>query len=305
MLAIGPYLLPMPAGPDEPAESFTRPGGRFITAAGTRTWIQEAGPADGPAVVLIHGFGGSTFSWRSTMPALADAGYRAIALDLRGFGLSDKRFDADYRPAAQAAFVAAVMDELGVERAAVVGHSMGGDVAAHLAVARPELVSGLVLVDAATGPDARGGPGGPLAGFLLALPPMQRLGQVVLRNVATPARVADLLRSAYLDPATVTPDVEAGYLVPQRLPDWDLALLGIVRDTGKDPLGDRFETIAAPTLVIWGERDPWVPLAVGEAIREALPASGWSVIPNSGHLPFEEQPEAFMSALLPFLETTT
>jgi pimeloyl-ACP methyl ester carboxylesterase len=276
-----------------------------VTADGTRTWVQEAGPTDGPAIVFLHGFGGSTFSWRDTLPAVAAAGYRAVALDLRGFGLSDKTLDADYGHPAQARFTLAVMDELGIDRAVIVGHSMGGNVAAHLALDAPDRVRGLVLVDAATGPDATGGPGGPIVGALLELPPAQRLAQHLLRRLATPDRVADILRSAYLDPSAVTAETEAGYLVPQRLPDWDLALIGIIRDGGANAIGDRFATIVASTLIIWGDRDPWIPLSTGEAIRRALPASEMVVIANSGHLPFEEQPDAFIDALIPFLESTS
>jgi pimeloyl-ACP methyl ester carboxylesterase len=276
-----------------------------VTAEGTRTWVQEAGPTDGPPVVLIHGFGGSTFSWRDTLPALGAAGYRAVALDLRGFGLSDKVLAADFSHPSQARFTTAVMDALGIGSAVVVGHSMGANVAAHLAVMSPDRVDGLVLVDGATGPEPGGGPGGPVAGALLALPPAQRLAQHLLRRIATPDRVAGILRSAYLDPAVVTAEVEAGYLAPQRLADWDTALIGIIRDAGANALGERFATIAAPTRIIWGAEDPWIPLARGEALRDALPASELVVIPNSGHLPFEEQPEAFLDALLPFLEAST
>lgn len=273
-----------------------------MTADGTRTWIQEAGRPDDPAVLLLHGFGGSTFSWRLTLPALADAGYRAVALDLRGFGLSDKDGGADHSHRAQARFVAALMDELAIDHAVIVGHSMGGNVAAHLALDAPDRVRALVLVDAATGPATTGG-GGPLAGVLLTIPPVERWARHAVRAIATPERVAEALRSAYLEPDRVaTPEVIAGYLVPQRLPDWDVALLAIVRDGGSNDLGERFLDIIAPTLVIWGEQDSWIPLASGEAIHAALPTSGLQVIPNSGHLPFEEQPDAFMAALLPFLE---
>lgn len=272
-----------------------------MTVDGTRTWVQEAGPPDGPAVILLHGFGGSTFSWRDTVPALADAGYRAVALDLRGFGLSDKDSRADHGHAAQARFVVALMEALTIEDAVIVGHSMGGNVAAHLALDAPDRVRALVLVDAATGPAAGGG--GPLVGLLLAVPPVHRWARHAVRTFATPERVSAVLRSAYLEPDRVaTPDVIAGYLVPQRLADWDIALLAIIRDGGANGLGDRFATIGVPTLVVWGEQDSWVPLATGMAIHEALPTSDLVVIPKSGHLPFEEQPDAFMAAVLPFLE---
>jgi pimeloyl-ACP methyl ester carboxylesterase len=293
----------LPASPDEAPEAFARPGGRFVTADGTRTWVQEAGRPDAPAVVLLHGFGGSTFSWRLTLPALADAGYRAVAMDLRGFGLSDKDGRAGHGHAAQARFVAAVMDQLAIGDAVVIGHSMGGNVAAHLALDAPARVRALVLVDAATGPTVAGGGGGPLAGVLLAIPPIQRWARHAVRAIATPEQVTQALRSAYLAPDRVaTPEVIEGYLVPQRLSDWDVALLAIVRDSASNALDERFVGIDAPTLVIWGDQDSWIPLASGEAIHAALPTSELRVIANSGHLPFEEQPDAFMAALLPFLE---
>lgn len=303
VLTIGPYMIPLPPTSEASPEAFARPGGRFVRADGTRTWIQETGPPDGPDVVFLHGFGGSTFSWRDTLGPVGAAGFHAVALDLRGFGLSDKSPDADYSHPAQARFVLAVMDELNLADAVIVGHSMGGNVAATMALDAPGRVRGLVLVDAATGPGATGGgPGGPLLGGLMELPPAQRLAQVLLRTVATPERVAEVLRSAYLDPGRVTTDVEAGYLIPQRLADWDLALIGIIRDGGGNALGERFPTITIPTLVIWGDQDPWVPRSAGEAIRDALPDARLAIIADSGHLPFEEQPRAFLAALLPYLE---
>jgi pimeloyl-ACP methyl ester carboxylesterase len=111
----------------------------------------EAG--QGKAVLLIHGLGASTFSFRHTIPELAQR-YRVIALDLKGFGYS-ARPQSDYSLTAQAALVRQVMDRLGVERAAVVGHSMGGAVAMRLALGYPERVSRLVLVASATDRELR------------------------------------------------------------------------------------------------------------------------------------------------------
>jgi pimeloyl-ACP methyl ester carboxylesterase len=172
-------------------------------------------------------------------------------------------------------------------------------------MASPESVTSLVLVDAATGDGRPGGRGGPLAGaapFLLELPPLRRLAQHVIRRVVTPGRLAEILGSAYLDPGTVTPETEAGYLAQIRTPDWDLALLAVVRDGQRSALPRPLSTLDVPVIVIWGAGDPWIPLASGEAIRDAIPGAALAVIPGAGHLPFEEQPDAFMTSLLPFLE---
>lgn len=305
---VGPYIVPLPAQPDLPPPEVARDlglDGRFIDVDGTTTFIQEAGPTDGRAVFLIHGFGGSTFSWRLTLPALAEAGYHAVAIDLRNFGLSDKAWSADTSHAAQARFVRAAMDQLGIARASLVGHSMGANVAVHLAMASPERVTSLVLVDGATGDGRSGEFGGPLAGaapLLLELPPLRRLAQHVIRRVVTPGRLAEILGSAYLDPGTVTPETRAGYLAQTRTPDWDLALLAVIRDRNERPLPRPLTALDIPAIVIWGAGDPWIPLASGEAIRDAIPGAAWAVIRGAGHLPFEEQPDAFMAELLRFLE---
>lgn len=307
-ILVGPYLIPLPAQPDlDPAE-LAPAAGRFVTVAGTRTFVEEAGPADGPAVVLVHGFGGLTYSWRYTLPVLAAAGYHALALDLRGFGLSDKRLADDFSHAAQADFVADVMTAAGLERAVLVGHSMGGSVIAHFAERHPERVRALVFVDGAVrvagAGQARGGSvvGVPAwLGTLAGFPPFQRWGQLVLRTFVTRARMTDVQRSAYYRQELVTADVIEGYLKVQKIKDWELALLGVLRDSGRNELPQPLTTISAPALVIWGAHDPWIPLADGEALHAALPGSGWVVIPESGHLPMEEAPDAFNAALLDFL----
>ena len=116
---VGPYVIPLPAQPDRAPEDVAPSDGRFLTVGGVRTFVQESGPTDGPVVVLVHGFGGSTFNWRYTLPALAEAGYRAVALDLKGFGLSDKAFDEDDSHLAQADFVAEVMTALDIQSATI------------------------------------------------------------------------------------------------------------------------------------------------------------------------------------------
>lgn len=315
-------VVPLPASPDLEPSTLAAPGTRFLSvpvaaadgsgapgSQGTlRTAVRELGPADGPAVVLVHGFGGSTFSWRATLPALAERGCRAVALDLADFGLSEKRFGIDTSHAAQARLVLAVMDELGIDRAVLVGHSMGGNVVAHVAAIAPARVRGLVLVDAAVvAPDGPGGGGalglsGALLGPVLEIGPVRQLARQVLRRTLDEARLRAILTSAYADPATVTDAVFSGYAAQLRTPDWDLALLQIVRDGGRHALPIPLAGLRAPTLVVWGERDPWIPLARGVALTAAVPGASLRTIPGAGHLPMEEAPEAFVAVLASFLD---
>jgi len=302
-----PYLIPLPGPAGLPPEALAAADGRFVDAAGTRTFIQEAGPGDGPAVVLVHGFGGLTYTWRHTLPALAAAGYRVLALDLKGFGLSEKRFDLDYSHPSQADFVAEVMTAAGIERAALVGHSMGGSVIAHFAQRHPERVTALIFVDGAVREAASDGPGGSIFGVPVQLgvvaefPPFRRWGQLALRLFLTRERLSEIQLSAYVVREVVTEAVREGYLKVQSVKDWDLALLGVLRDSGRNALAQPLATIRAPTHVVWGERDPWIPLARGEALQAALPGADLIVIPGVGHLPMEEAPEAFNAALLALL----
>jgi pimeloyl-ACP methyl ester carboxylesterase len=302
-----PFLIPLPPQPDRPAEEVAADlglAGGLVDADGTRTWLEEAGPLDGPPVVLVHGFGGSSWSWRETMPALAAAGYRALALDLADFGLADKSWDRDTTHARQADLVAAVMDARGIGSATLVGHSMGANVVAWLAARHPGRIDRVVLVDAATGPAATGGGFG-ILGALVRLPNVRRIGQLVLRTQLDEARMADILRSAYADPARVDDAALAGYTAPLQTVDWDLGLLAILRDgSGNEleaPIGDILDM---PALIVWGREDPWIPLASGEALRDALPGAAWEVVDDAGHLPMEEQPAAFNEILISWLEGT-
>lgn len=308
-LLVGPYLLPLPATAGADPAAFARPDGRFVELDGTRTYLEASGPSDGPAVVLVHGFGGSTYSWRFTRPALAAAGFRVLALDLRGFGLAAKTWDADHGHAAQARLVLAAMDREGIRQAVLVGHSMGGNVVAHAAFAAPDRVRALVLVDAAlVGPGPRAGGGMAAAGSgpaaaLLGVPSLRRAAQVAVR-LALGSAAERILRSAYADPAFPTDADVAAYGAAQRLADWDLALLAIVRDAGRNVLPAPVASLGErrPVLVAWGERDPWIPLATGEALRDAIPGAAWLPVPDAGHLPMEESRAAFEAGLLAFLE---
>lgn len=307
VVLVAVHVLPLPGEPAADPASFARPGGRFVELGGTRTYVEEAGPADGPAIVLVHGFGGSTWTWRHTLPALAAAGWHAVALDLRGFGLAEKAWEADQTHAAQGRLVLDLMDDLGLRTAVLVGHSMGASVVAHATQLDPSRVRALVLVDAAiTGPGGRGGGAlgaGSIVGPLLEIGPLRRAARFAVRLAVDPARLETILRSAYADPAFPSAADVAAYGAATRLPDWDLALLAIVRDGGRNALPGPVSSLggARPVLVAWGEADPWIPLARGEALRDAIPGAGWLVVPGAGHLPMEEGREAFEPGLLAWL----
>jgi pimeloyl-ACP methyl ester carboxylesterase len=284
--------------------------------------VLARGPEDGPPVMLLHGWGASTFSWREQIDVLAGAGYRVIAFDRPPYGLSAKTGENIPATGDQlAAFTAATMDALGVERAVMVGQSQGGGVVGYFAVMYPERTAGVVFVSGALRPtddpapatsgDTRSSRVGGALGLppfvigLLNFPPVTRWAQMGIRAFVTPDFSTSILRSAYYDPALMTPEVAAGYQKQLRVIGWDEGLLNQLRFAPPAPqplTAAQISGIAAPVMIVWGAEDSWVPLSVGERLRELLPDSTWHVYENVGHLPQEEAVTQFNTDLLAFLE---
>ncbi len=291
-----PYLIPLPQGTDP--TTLADPDGTFVSVDGLRTYLLARGPQDGPVVLLLHGFGGSTFSWRENLDTLAEAGYRAIAFDRPGFGLSDKPLEHDYSHPAQADFTAHLLDALRVERATLVGHSAGGSVATHFALRHPERLERLVIVDGAV----LSGGGPEWVGAVLYFPPLARWFQVGANWLLTRERFVDILRSAYADPEFVTPAVAEGYARVLQTPAWAAGLAGMVRAAGSNRVDPaQVATIQTQTLLAWGELDTWVPLAQGQQLLDLLPNAILRTYPQAGHLPMEEAAGAFNRDVLAFL----
>ena len=298
-----PLLLPLPeVGVD--AQTLADPGGYFIDVNGLQTYVLEQGPEDGPVVLLLHGFGGSTFSWREQMGALAEAGYRAVAFDRPPYGLSAKTGDLPLTQAEQAEFTAAVMDTLGIERAVLVGHSMGGGVIGQFGALYPERTDGLAFVDGAPVVGESYGAGMPSLGALTSFPPFERWGRILLRGLLKPDTLTSLLSSAYYDPDFVTSEVAAGYQRQLQVEGWDEGFMQLLSgmNAGFASLSEeQLANFNMPVAIFWGEEDTWVPISAGESLRAALPDAAWHTYSPSGHLPMEEVPDEFNRDFLAFL----
>ena len=218
----------------------------------------------GPPTVLLHGLSGSGRWWARNVGPLSRR-FRVHVVDLLGFGGSRGQ---PFVLAEAAAYLAAWMERLDLPRASVVGHSMGGFIAADFAAAFPERVERLVLVDAAALPfDARH-----------------------LRRPRGLVGVARRLPLRFL-PILATDALRAGPVTIARA----------ARELLRSDLGPRLATIAAPTLVVWGEHDTLVPLAVGEQLARALPDGRLVVIPRAGHNPMWDQADEFNRVVADFL----
>ncbi len=264
--------------------------GRSIDVAGVRLHFVEQG--DGEPVLLVHGIAGSTFSYRFIIPALAE-NHRVIALDLKGFGYSGRPPRGDYSLTAQADLVLGLMDKLGIARASLVGHSMGGGVAMRLALGSPKRVSSLVLVDSVGGSTEErrtrfGAFVRPLLPFVAAF----TLGRYKAFERG--------LRSAVHDPRFVTTEVVEGDQRPFRVKGHLRALEALITSRTRDA-SLAVESISQPTLILWGEHDRWLPLTQGEDFARRIPDARLDVVPDAGHLPLEEQPDYCNKAILAFL----
>jgi pimeloyl-ACP methyl ester carboxylesterase len=268
-------------------------GEDIMALDGGNVHVRQDGPLTAPALVLIHGLGGSTHWWDSLTPALAGS-HRVIRIDLLGHGQSAKPAGGGYAITEQGARVGAVLDRLDVRRAIVVGHSTGGSVATALAEQRPALVAALVLVDTGPRPDAFISNG--VTGQLLFTP---LLGQLVWRF-----RTDGLLRRGLS-----TGFSRAGYEIPQQLVD-DVratthhaftATSQAADDYLKQrPVPDRLATVGKPLLVVFGQDDQrWRSASAVE--YRAVPGATVQVLPGVGHSPMLEDPSRTAAALLPWL----
>ena len=263
---------------------------QYRTIDSTRVRLIDSGR--GTPVVFIHGIGASLYSWRHTLPPVAGAGYRVVAFDNRGFGFSEHSAHG-YRNADYVRLVVELLDSLGIASAVLVGHSMGGTIAAEVALAHPDRVRGLVLIDA--------------AGYGVRWPGVLKIARwPFIGGIATTFRgrwfTERILRATFADPARVTEADVDQYYAPVPQPGFGRALRGVLREFRFDSLGGRLARVQAPTLVLWGTADRWIPVRDGARFARELPRSELVVIERSGHNPHEESPDRVNQLLLDFLE---
>jgi pimeloyl-ACP methyl ester carboxylesterase len=283
---------------------------RTIRANGVELFARAAGPERGPLVLLLHGFPESSASWRHQLPALAAAGWRAVAPDLRGYGRSSKEGPFDLRTVA--ADVAGLVRALGRERAAVVGHDWGGAAAWAAATLEPEVVERLAVLNsphpAVLAAVLARNPRQLLRlwyflAFQLPLVPEWLLTRRRAALVAAIVRGGSAVRGVW--PADVLDEYRAAFLRPGAA----RAALGYYRAALRGPQafrGARRRPIRAPTLIVWGARDPAL---LAETISPARMAPYFAPgnaprivrIPDAGHFVQSEAPERVNAALLGWL----
>jgi pimeloyl-ACP methyl ester carboxylesterase len=253
---------------------------RFATDAGGIAWDRLG---DGPPVVMVHGTPWSSWTWRRVAARLAER-FSVYVFDLLGFGASDQRRGQDVSLAGHGARLAALLEFWGLDRPAVIAHDIGGATALRAHLLHHRGAAALALVD------------------VVALAPWGSPFYRLVRDHNTvfeqlPAAIHEGVLRAYVGTAQPRPldrDVEDALIAPWLGPAGQSAFYrqiaqGDQRHT--DDIEPLFDQITAPTLIIWGEADPWIPAARGAELSQRIPAARLALLPTAGHLVQEDQPD--------------
>lgn len=251
----------------------------------------------GTPIILLHGFGTCTFLWRYVAPLLAEAGHTAYAIDLIGYGESDRPPDADFGIAAQAEYLDAAMTALRLARAVIVGNDLGGDVGLRLAATRPDRVEKLVLVNTPAFDEL------PARDITALQRNTARFAVQVTRGVLGAAA----LLQAVLEESVATPEhmptrLVARYLAPFAGHDGVNHLLSLgaaIRRADIDDLA--LSEVKAPTLVVRSDRDQWVGADVAQRLSREIPSARLARIEGAARLVPEEAPEQLTQLLVSFI----
>jgi len=269
---------------------------RFVNVDGIRLHYQEFGEPTAPPIVLIHGYTASLFVWKTTAPMLAHARFRVIAVDLVGFGYSEKPRGFEYSISAQARVVTRFTERLGIGQATVVGSSYGGAVAATMALDYPERVEKLILVDAVINDDLKSHP-------VLRFASLPGLGEIMTPFISDSKFFLKHRMHGTLAKANhhlITDDRIEGVRRPLLAADGHHSLLATSRNWSANRIERDAHLITQPTLIIWGEEDTVIPIKNGYRLRDTVPDSRLMVLTACGHVPQEEQSERFSELVTEF-----
>ncbi|MDB5259386.1 MAG: alpha/beta fold hydrolase [Candidatus Taylorbacteria bacterium] len=289
--------------------------GHFVKAADADVFVQEAGPSDGPAVVLIHGTGSWGEIWRDTIDPLAKEGYHVIAIDFTPFGYSMKFTEAaDYTLRKQAARIVGIFTAMRIEHATLVAHSIGSRPAVEAVLENPNLVDKLILVAPALGyPKSaeaafefqQNNPSF-LVGFIFGHPGVRNT--IISTYGTNPLFIKRIFSSFVFDKKSITDartNVIKQPMSVKKTTEAYGAWLQNLLTAQDDSLASDFNNLkklSMPVDLIWGDKDAVTPLWAGKKLQALLLHSEMTVIPNVGHMPYLENVGDFNKALLYYLK---
>lgn len=326
LVFVVPLVVPVPPAPNTAPLTALAGDAEYVQVAGVDLHVERypaaapaAAPTSAPAAapasaagqtpffLLLHDYAFSAYTFAPLGPALATHG-AAVAFDRPGFGLTERplpsggRYDIGfdpYTPEAQVRFAVGLLDELGQDDAVLIGNGMGGRVALEVALAHPERVAGLVLLNTpAFLAEGRAAPG-----WFLNSPQMRKLGPVFLRQLAE-GPGEQLLVNAFADPDFVTDEIRAAHALTTSVDDWDRALWEISRVGSPPDLEGRVSAVRVPVLVVTGEADISYPLEDAERLVSELPNAELVTLAECGRVPQLECPELLMDVVNDWLAGT-
>ncbi|NJR60584.1 MAG: alpha/beta fold hydrolase [Cyanobacteria bacterium CRU_2_1] len=265
----------------------------------------------GQPLVLIHGFGASVHHWRQNIPVLAAGGYQVFAIDLLGFGKSDKPL-LNYTVELWEELLTDFWQAHIQEPAVFVGNSIGALLSLMMLANHPELAKGGVLLNAAGGlnhrPEELNPPLRLMMGAFTKLVTSDWLGPFLFNQIRRKPRLRRTLQQVYCDRTAVTDELIELIYEPSCDPGAQKVFAAILTAPPGPKPDDLLPNVTQPLLVIWGEADPWTPIAGARIYQDLATKSSSSrvkfvPIPNTGHCPHDERPEVVNAELLQWLAT--
>jgi pimeloyl-ACP methyl ester carboxylesterase len=251
----------------------------------------------GAPILLVHGFGTCAFLWRDVGPLLAIANRTAFAIDLFGYGESDRPFDAQYGIAAQSDYLDRALTALRLSKATVVGLDLGAAVAMHLAYNRPDRVERLVLINPIAFDEV------PADDIKSMQRSTARFALRISRGVLGAAPlIRELLERSVSDPAHMPDALLARYLAPYVGQEGVNHLLALARAVDDEDMREvELGQIDCPSLIVWGDQDSFVSPKLGDRLADTIPGSRLVRLPGCGRLVPEEAPETLANLILEFV----
>ncbi len=268
----------------------------FTEVDGATVHYQEFGDATNPTLVLIHGFTASTYVWQTVAPQLAEQNFHVVAVDLLGFGFSDKPAWFEYSIVSQARMIERFMDRLGIGRAILIGSSYGGAVASTVALDYPERVEKLVLVSPVSNDGA-------IRNSILRFTAISGVGEIVSPFLIDSKRFLRLRMRRTIAPANhhlITKERIEAVHRPLRAKNAHHSILTSARKWDASRIETDAYLINQPTLLVWGEDDNVIPVHNGEKLYDLILNSRLVVLKDCGHVPPEEKPEHFVKLVAEF-----
>ncbi|MFM8424561.1 MAG: alpha/beta fold hydrolase [Chloroflexota bacterium] len=301
--ALGPFVVPVPTLDGLVSEQeFVDPDSQFIEINGVNIHYKEAGAGE-RTFILLHPFGGSTYSWREVMDEFAKYG-RVIAYDRPAFGLTERPLPGEweenpYGMKANVEILRELLDSMGVEKAVLVGNSAGGGVAVAFALEYPERIDELILVD----PGVGGGRGPQFPAWALPVmwtPQMRHLGPLMMRDYQE--SLPRTLERGWFDQTKLTNEIRERHLQILKIKNWDKAFYELTFAPAYPELRPLLPNLTVPVLIVAGQEDRLIRSWYFEAVATEIPEATLNLIPQCGHMPQEECPTEFMEVVLKYLQ---